>query len=189
MKTAKKVIIALFLGIVMVFGVVGCNAGVQDELQSKIDALQSQIAEMEAQIGERDEKIEQFEELIGKCVGTFYTLQEAYDNGWLTQADLQSIANYNNNGIPYPESLSDYIAKSIKKSWAKKEKEDNPATDITEEKVTICQYYGTYNDCVAVIVDEWGAQYIDIHAPYTVEIGSVIFNYNYPWPEIVVYKL
>ena len=127
MKKAKKVIIALFLGIVMVFGAVGCNAGVQDELQSKIDALQSQIAEMEAQIGERDktiedlngrlaeteeqlrehdERIEQLEkELAEKTEGELYSLYVAYVNGWLTKSDIMSIAYYHNGGRTYNEEI------------------------------------------------------------------------------------
>ena len=32
--------------------------------------------------------------------GELYTLQEAYDNGYISRQDLLSIAYYNNSGIP-----------------------------------------------------------------------------------------
>ena len=154
MLKAKKAFIALLLGIVMLFGVAGCNKKSQES------------------------------------TGTFYTLQEAYENGWLTQENLKNIAYYHNNGIPYPESLSNNIAKSIKKSWAKKLKDDNTnqATDITEEMVVIEEYYGTYDECVIIIVDRFDANYPGIYAPYTIEIGNVIFNYNLYRPVIIVFK-
>ena len=65
-KKLKIVLIALFLAIIMVFGVAGCNASSQNDLQSTIDNLQSQIAEMEDQIRERDKKIEQLENEIAE---------------------------------------------------------------------------------------------------------------------------
>ena len=34
----------------------------------------------------------------GSPKGNFYSLREAYDNGWLTQEDLQSLAYYYNGG-------------------------------------------------------------------------------------------
>lgn len=46
MRKAKRVLIALFLGIVTVFGVAGCNDGTQNKLQGGIDGEQSQIEEM-----------------------------------------------------------------------------------------------------------------------------------------------
>ncbi len=62
-------------------------------------------------------------------------------------------------------------------------------TDITEDIVAINKYYGSYHDCVVVIVDRKDANYIDIEAPYTVGIGNITFSYNYPRPQIVVWKV
>ena len=58
MDKTKKVIIALFAAILMVFGVAGCSSGT-NELQSKIDDLQGQLEEMSNRLTEMDEKIEQ----------------------------------------------------------------------------------------------------------------------------------
>lgn len=122
--------------------------------------------------------------------GRFYTLQEAYDYGGLTQADLQTIAYYHNNGIPYPDNLSEDITKSIKKAWAQKLRDDNADSteEITEELVVISKYYGTYNNCAIIILERWGAMYPAIYAPYSIDIGDVSFNYNYARPQIVVWK-
>ena len=220
-KQAKKVIIALFLGIVMVFGVAGCNAGVQDELQSKIDALQSRIEEMEAQIGERnktiedlndrlaeteeqiseqDERIEQLEkEIAEKTAGAFYTLQEAYDNGWLTQADLMSIAYYHNGGrwhneeimsedyepLPKtPEVLSNLTELKIKHTAVNEFKMEFPGTPSAliakVEDFTINEYNGTYNGCIAVrMIDNFTGYWDVVVAPKIAGIRFYYGNTNY----------
>ncbi len=123
--------------------------------------------------------------------GEFYTLREAYNNGYLTRTDLESIAYYHNGEKPYPESINDDTAKSIKSAWAKKlaDDETDPITDATEDKFTISKYYGTYDGCVAVIVERTGAMYPAVYSPVEVEIGNVIFKYNLYHPQIVVWKL
>ncbi|MDE7256872.1 MAG: hypothetical protein K2N50_02810 [Clostridia bacterium] len=123
--------------------------------------------------------------------GTFYTLQQAYDNGYLTQADLENIAYYHNGEKPYPENLSEDTAKSIKRDWAKNltDDETNPTEDVTEDEVTIRKYYGTYNGCVAVTVERTGAMHPAVYNPVVVEIGTVVFNYGYYSPRITVWKL
>ena len=39
------------------------------------------------------------------AVGNFYSLEEAYENGWLTQEDILSIAYYYNQGAEGNEAL------------------------------------------------------------------------------------
>ncbi|MDE6850183.1 MAG: hypothetical protein K2J54_02530, partial [Clostridia bacterium] len=127
----------------------------------------------------------------GVTSGTFYTLQQAYDNGYLTQADLESIAYYHNGEKPYPENISEDTAKSIKRDWAKNltDDETNPTEDVTEDEVTIRKYYGTYNGCVAVTVERTGAMHPAVYNPVVVEIGTVVFNYGYYSPRITVWKM
>ena len=228
MKQVKIVCIALILGIVMIFGVVGCNEGAQNELQNKIDDLQSQIAEMEdrlaemedqlcerdatiedlnGQIEKQDEKIEELEkELAEKTVGTFYSLQEAYDNGWLTQADLMSIAYYHNGGRWHneeimnedyepapktPEVLSEITEFKIKCTALKEYKTEfskTPSASIAKvEDFTITEYHGTYNGCIAVrMIDKFTGYPGVIGTP---KIAGVRFYYGMPnyikiWREI-----
>lgn len=129
-KTKIAVLVALILGIVMVFGIVCCNV----------------------------------------VMGRFYTLQEAYENGWLTQADLMSIAYYHNGGRAHneeimdedyeptpksPEVLSKWTESKIKMAAAKeyRGKEYN-IKDAKARGFTITEYCGTYGDCVAVMMKD-----------------------------------
>ena len=121
-----------------------------------------------------------------------YSLQEAYDYGWLTREDLQSIADYRRNSTPYPESLSEETAQSIKSAWLEREIERDSkwADGKTEADVSINHYYGTYHDCVAVIVDFLGTHYPDVYGPYIITIGKVEFHYsNHYMPTIIVWKI
>lgn len=175
MKKVKIVLIALLLGIVMIFGVAGCNIDTQNDLQGKIDDLQTQIeeleerlAEMEDQFGDRDKKIEQLEkELAEKSTGTFYTLREAFVNGWLTREDIMSIAYYHNGGRWHneeimsedyepapkkPEVLSEFTELKIKSTGAKYCRENYDIAEAEADGITITQYCGTYGDCVAVMI-------------------------------------
>lgn len=200
MKKATKIFIALFLIAVMAFAVAGCNADTENELQGKIDDLQSQIedlndriAEMEEQLSERDKKIDQLEkELAEKCTGTFYTLQEAYDNGWLTQADVMSIAYYHNRGRIYneemmseeyepvpktPEVLSELTELKIKSAAAKEYREIYNMQYAEADGFRITQYYGTYGKCVAVMMrddysGESGIVWTDTVAGVKIHYGS-----------------
>ena len=141
MKKSISILIVLLLVIVVLFSFVGCNAHT-DKLHSKIDELQSKLEELEEQIWQRDRRIAQLEKEL-RAEGPFYTLQCAYDRGWLTQEDLQTMANYHNKSILYPESLSEDITQSIKKDWAKKlnDEKAGSATEVTEEMVYIVKYY------------------------------------------------
>lgn len=122
--------------------------------------------------------------------GKFYTLKEAYENGYLTQSDLMSIAYYHNGEKSCSLTLDENVSKSIKKAWAKKLADGGKDSykNLTDSDVSIDEYYGTYNKCVTVIVDLIDAEYAQVYNPYTVEIGNVVFNYCYPRPQIIVWK-
>lgn len=99
--------------------------------------------------------------------GSFYTLQEAYEKGWLTKEDLMNIAYYHNGGCKYnegimskiyepvpkiPAKLSEDTERKIKSTAAKEYREVYHITDAVEDGFTIVSYYGTYNTCVAVML-------------------------------------
>ena len=204
MKRVCIIFISLFLGIVMVFGIAGCDAGTS-ELQGKIDDLQSKLEEMNSrleamegeiserndtiedlntQLKQRDEKIEQLEKELAEkspeSAGTFYTVQEAYDNGWLTQEDVMSIAYYHNGGRTHneeimsenyeptpktPHVLSDETQLKIKNTAIKEFRVKFPnsifAEDAKADDFTIKEYNGTYGDCIAIMTEDvytgyWG---------------------------------
>lgn len=143
-------IIALLLGIVAMFSIAGCGSGTQSGLQN----------DSENKIDEMDTK---------ESVGTFYTLHEAYDNGWITQSDLMSIAYYHNDGRAHnedimsedympspkmPEILSGSTELKIKNTAAKDFNEKNNITYAEAEGFKITDYCGTYGDCVAIMLTD-----------------------------------
>ncbi len=101
-----------------------------------------------------------------QAIGKFYTLQEAFDQGFLTENDLKSIAYYNNGGrennedkieedfVPQPlnpKTIPADIQKSIKSDYIYyNEKLDNKTKD---SEVTIKHYYGKYNDSYVVTLN------------------------------------
>lgn len=187
MKKILGTCIALFLGVVMMFGVVGCNADTQKELQNTIDELQSRIeemedrlAEMEEQIRERDEKIEQLEnEIAEKSVGTFYSLQEAYDYGYLTKTDLESVANYLNEEIEYSEALDGEIENAIKEAAAYeiRNRKIEPFPEATAEGFRLTAFYGAYSDSYVIKMrNDYDNLPTDV-PNYWEEIGGVQFHF------------
>lgn len=153
MKKIKIVIVALILGIVIVFGIVCCNV----------------------------------------VMGKLYTLQEAYDNGWLTQADLMSIAYYHNGGRAHneeimdedyeplsktPEELSRWTELKIKMAAAKEYRGREYNIKYARAKgFTITEYCGTYGDCVAVMMKdkysgEPGIVWTDVIAQVNINYGG-----------------
>ena len=118
--------------------------------------------------------------------GDFYTLQEAYDQGLITLDDLKSIAYYQNGGsedesfVPIPktpEVLSEKTEKAIKETRAYDARNQSqlPHKDATPDKVNVKHYYGTYNNCVAVMITDMYAAYDASLWKITVE--GVLFCY------------
>ena len=85
--------------------------------------------------------------------GAFYSLQEAYDAGYITRADLEEIAERQNNGTYVSEEeLDAQIKQQIledRAEWLR-----NPEEDEAEASgVRIVHYYGVYQgDCYAVML-------------------------------------
>ncbi len=106
------------------------------------------------------------------CDGEFYTLKQAYDNGWLRKSDLKSIAYHLNGTQPIgfvpkeKEPLSAEDEQSLKADYAKR------YTDCPIGDILIRGYYGQYNGFVAVIVES-------IHMDVITEeiVGGVKFTY------------
>jgi len=113
--------------------------------------------------------------------GAFYSLQEAYDNGWLTQEDLRSIAYYHHGGkkavkdnlehklvwmdeeegytpIPItPEVLDAETEKQIKQTRVNERHDEGNKSKAKD--ISIVEYYGVYNGCIAVMLTERGYRY------------------------------
>ena len=110
--------------------------------------------------------------------GTFYSLQEAYRNGWLSDGDLSKIVLYNNNDTVYPEELSASLQSEIKEAAAEVSSEEiNGAMQIEADDINIAKYYGTYNEFAIVSVSCTKFKYKDRYKAHDVEIGGVTFHY------------
>ena len=137
------------------------------------------------------------EQRYSVSVGHFYSLEEAYENGWLTQDDLNNIAYYyhtrhgetehvDESFAPTPktpETLSEDTQNKIKRTYLD---EVAMAPDGTFDRIEIRQYYGTYNGCVVVGIQ---SDYVLIDPLLYPEhaIGEVIF-YDYVPSAIDVWR-
>jgi len=125
------------------------------------------------------------DEIVAK--GTFYSLQEAYDEGLLTVENLQSIANYHNNGTTCLKALSNSVTEAIKEDTAIEMHYNEPSIETKASDFNILKYYGTYNDCVAVIMNDPYHDYPAVDLDITGEIAGVQFHYRNQ-SKIVIWK-
>ena len=86
----------------------------------------------------------------------FYSLQESFDNGFLTHEDLQQIANLNNNGPFNPVEINQDIAVLIMKDFCKMHNVEY------EENGGSVRCFGEYNGYYAVMVDGCGFVYLTV---------------------------
>lgn len=140
----RNIFVALFLGIVMMFGVMGCNKDL---------------------------------------MGTFYTLQEAYDNGYLTKEDLEAVAaEFENHSLDLPELA---IQQAIKKDYLNMFKEFSQRyPDATVDDISIWGYYGDYNGSIVVRMSSIYTEYPGVMREYIVA-GIKI---EYSGPDILVWR-
>ena len=103
--------------------------------------------------------------------GAFYSLQEAYDNGWITEENLQSIADlYHNKQTASEIDISEAVSYSIRKTYAEQWKTPLDIEDVFYE------YYGEYNGCFAVYVS---AKDMAVSGDVEIEtIGNVSITYT-----------
>lgn len=82
-----------------------------------------------------------------KPQGTFYSLQEAYDAGYITRADLEEIAKRQNNGrFVSKEELDEQTEQLICEDEADRLRnlEEHPIPEAEASGVWIVHYYGVY---------------------------------------------
>ncbi len=100
----------------------------------------------------------------------FYSLQESFDNGFLTHEDLQQIANLKNNGPFNPIEIDQDIAILIMKDFCKMHNVEY------EENGGSVRCFGEYNGYYAVMVDGCGFEYLTWLTSETA--GGITFNYG-----------
>lgn len=113
-------------------------------------------------------------------IGTFYSLQEAYDEGFISEYFLQEIAEYHNNDIIYPVSLTEAKKRAIKETAAYDVRSDirNNHPDCVAEDFIILKYYGQYNGYYAVIIKNMRTWSPAIDVDDWINIGSVAIHYT-----------
>ena len=163
----------------------GLQAGLQtqgekiDELQTQNTQLTEKLKEMQTALDEQAKEIENLK-LKTATQGEFYSLQEAYDNGYLTKEDLENIAYYNNNKLlTYPETIDETVAALIKEDAAniRRNQDKLPILDAKAEDFEILKYYGTYNGCYVVLLNEPYDKFFTVIIDEWVTIGGVEFHY------------
>jgi len=139
------------------------------------------------------EAIGEVERVVRK--GHFYSLQEAYDNGWITRTHLLDIAYFSNDSVVFdvnsniiehtplpknPEFLDDKTALRIRQDFFVRTMEANLIENgnYTIDDVNITQYVGIYNGFIAIGIFFEN----DFEEPTTGNvisiIGDVLFSSN-----------
>ncbi len=161
MGKVKKILVALFLSGLTTFCLAGCNANT-DELEK---------------------------ELAANSMGTLFTLQEAYDNGYLTKADLESIAHDLNEDIDFHETLDCKIESTIKETAAYhiRNRDTEPFPEATAEGFLIIAFYGVYsNNYIIKLRNDYDINPTDV-PNYWEEIDGIQFNFV-GYDEVMVWK-
>lgn len=112
--------------------------------------------------------------------GYFYSLQDAYTNGKLTIANIQTIATsrLDVNQLGIKEQLA------IKTSYLNLLKKEIDGKDFLVEDISIMSYYGEYNGCYVVQI---GDSYSDYPAEMLkCVISNIVINFS--GPSILVWE-
>lgn len=123
--------------------------------------------------------------------GEFYTIDEAYENGWLSKGELRSIAYYLNSEsqgknfepIPKnPEALSEELDLAIREDIARTYRDNGSYPEAIADDISISKYFGKYGDMYAFT---YGAIYFDSPAAITTKYVDGI-KFIYPQSDTVM---
>lgn len=141
---------------------------------------------------------------IPKQKGEFFTLQDAYEQGFISKDELMSIAYYHNGGNKgitnesyirtpkSPEALSIDTENAIKETKAyylrRKSLAGLSAKKAKADDVEIINYYGTYNNYSAIMMIDTYTVYDE--SLWEIEIDGVKFFYNdgnriFVWKQLI----
>ncbi len=143
-------------------------------------------------------KIEIYRPSVSKK-GEFFSLQEAYDFGYIDLDDLKSMAYYLNEGKDMegitpkpiePSELDEQTRADIKETEVRYLKMQHDwDDDVSVDNITINAYFGTYNGLIAVIVDDDYYSYMNLEVvSWPKIVAGVIFNYKGSSKSIVLWK-
>lgn len=88
---------------------------------------------------------------INSNCGRLYSLQSAYELGYLSIEDLTTISDYLSNQEVFDLQIDNNIAQQVKMAYVCNLKNElNKSIEIVD--VSIERYLGTYGNCVAVVI-------------------------------------
>lgn len=124
-----------------------------------------------------------------KDEGKLYTLEQAYEQGWLNVEDLQQIADCWNGktAVQNLDVLSEKSKESIKNAFKKKFNSQKKYPNITTDEVKITDYYGAFGDCIVISVVVNSNKILFDYYFEDKEIGGIFFE-DYCGALISVYK-
>lgn len=124
----------------------------------------------------------QLKSVTAETEGTIYSLEEAYEIGFLSQRDLKKISHFHDadNKATFPVELFDPVKAAIKNTYAEKYRNDEhfSTEEITAEDFFVRTFYGYYNKCCIVTVDSTLWNYPTDVPNYYREIGGVQFHFT-----------
>jgi hypothetical protein len=109
-----------------------------------------------------------------ELLGTFYTLQDAYTQGIISDGDLQDV--YNNYITPNKPKLDKQVELKILNDSLVELRYRN--TEASLEDVSIYGYYGNYNNVYVIRLDDTFTNYPTVDKE--LKIGNVTFEYSGP---------
>jgi hypothetical protein len=109
-----------------------------------------------------------------ELLGTFYTLQDAYTQGIISDGDLQDV--YNNYTTPNKPKLDKQVELKILNDSLVELRYRN--TEASLEDVSIYGYYGNYNNVYVIRLDDTFTNYPTVDKE--LKIGNVTFEYSGP---------
>ena len=170
----KKKISCVLLSVVFALSLAGCKENEEakqiEELKSLIAAqsqtilaLSNELAELQTSFSELEQEVE----ILKEKNGSFYTLEQAYCAGFITQADLLSIAYYQNEnfeidvnktlmGENYIPTEKTALSETLQQTICEKFYEHfvvpmfNEYDYVSFDSIEIDMYYGRYGDCFVV---------------------------------------
>ncbi len=108
--------------------------------------------------------------------GEIFTLQQAFDNGWITTGELQKIADLHNaNSSLEISEIGEKTIDKIRLTAVNDDKKSEP--NAKKEDYKILAYYGQYNGCYVIILNHPYAEAPAVIIDEWQTIGDVSFHY------------
>lgn len=112
-----------------------------------------------------------------------FTLEEAYERGLLTVADLETLSQFPSN-----DTLDEKVELAIRTSYAKFYDKRNWYTPYPADQIVLFRYLGEYHGLYAVMLVPYGFKPEDLEVEIERDIGGISFIYGQA-PPITVWRV